>query len=576
MKTKLLIKSLLVAAGLSVGANAWAEEAALNPVGVFTWTNAPAITYDAAATSWTINQGGVTGGKIGRYAGPYAIVKFDASTTLAEKTLLTATLDFDITAGSYNSSINIAQMSSADFDPATVTTSTFDASATQFQAGDWSTKNSTIHFSYDVKERVSANNVLAFAIYTNTGREQTLKNVQLKLQYATGEVAKYAYTLKAIDESNNEIKTLASGEEYETNSVTAYFPYMFNNEGTLYATTQSPYGVTLDKDNASQNVTYKPASSDIVAYMEGEASTATSGENANYSNGKAGYAAGNNTQALATLPAGKYTATIYLVANGNRSIVIRNTANSDVNTNVIVSLPIDKNSAAGVYTSDEFTLLEETAIGFSGYTSGTKTNQSSDIDYIYVTKTGDVETVSPAVTDYATFSCDKALDFAAATGVKAYYATSADGSTVNMTKVEGAVAAGTGLLLQKTTGDIAIPVVATGVDLSSTNLLKAGTGAEVVTEGNTHRYVLAGEGENTSFYNLATAVVVPEGKAYLEVVTTASRLTIAFSDSEATGIAQIENGTLKTENSVYNVNGQRVMAPVKGLYIVNGKKIIKK
>ena len=369
---------------------AWADDTNLDPVGVFTWTNTPEINYDASATSWNINQGGISDGKIGKYAGPYAIVKFDAASILSEKTLLSAKLEFDITAGSYNSSINIAQLSDASFDPATVTTGTFDATGTQFQDGEWSTKNTTKHFSYDVKARVEANNVLAFAIYTNTAREQTLKNVKLVLQYSAGEVAKYNYSLKAVTGADADIKTLTEGEEYETNSVTAYFPFMFYNEGTLYTTENTPYSVTFNKDNTSVKVTYTEANSSIVKYMEGEESSACTGENANYSNGKAGYAVGNKTQALATLPAGKYTVTIYLVGNGNRSIVIRNTANSDVTTNTIVSLPIDKNSASGLYTSEEFAVYGETAIGYSGYTSGTKTNQSADIDYIYVTKTGDL------------------------------------------------------------------------------------------------------------------------------------------------------------------------------------------
>ena len=388
---KHLLKTLFLSIMMILGATgAWADDTNLDPVGVFTWTNTPEINYDASATSWNINQGGISDGKIGKYAGPYAIVKFDAASILSEKTLLSAKLEFDITAGSYNSSINIAQLSDASFDPATVTTGTFDATGTQFQDGEWSTKNTTKHFSYDVKARVEANNVLAFAIYTNTAREQTLKNVKLVLQYSAGEVAKYNYSLKAVTGADADIKTLTEGEEYETNSVTAYFPFMFYNEGTLYTTENTPYSVTFNKDNTSVKVTYTEANSSIVKYMEGEESSACTGENANYSNGKAGYAVGNKTQALATLPAGKYTVTIYLVGNGNRSIVIRNTANSDVTTNTIVSLPIDKNSASGLYTSEEFAVYGETAIGYSGYTSGTKTNQSADIDYIYVTKTGDL------------------------------------------------------------------------------------------------------------------------------------------------------------------------------------------
>ena len=576
MRTKLLMKSLLVAAGLFVGASAWAEEAALNPVGVFTWTNAPAITYDGAATSWIINQGGVSDGKIGRYAGPYAIVKFDASAVLTEKTLLTATLDFDVTAGTYNSSINIAQMSDASFDPATVTTETFDASATQFQAGDWSTKNATVHFSYDVKDRVAASNVLAFAIYTNTGREQTLKNLKLNLQYATGEVAKYSYSLKAVDESDAEIKTLASGEEYETNSVTAYFPYMFNNEGKLYTTAKTPYCVTFDKDNTSEKVTYSVASSAIVAYMEGEASSANSGENEAYSNGKHGYAAGNKTQTIATLPAGKYTATIKLVSNPNRSIVIRNTANSDVATNVIVSLPISKTSAAGVYTSDEFVLSEETTIGFSGYTSGTKTNQSADIDYIYITKTGEA-TVSATIgaTGYTTFASTEALDLSKLpAGLTAYYASAVGAEDVTFTSLDVAVPAGTGLLLKGTASTAYnIPVAATASALEGNKLV--GCTAETALTANANYWVLVNNAGAAEFQSLKTnGATIPAGKAYLNAAAAGSRLAIVFND-ETTGIATVENASVLNEN-YYNLNGQRIVAPQKGLYIVNGKKVVLK
>ena len=281
-KFTFFFKSLLVAAGLLLGSanSAWATETELAPVGVFTWTSTPAITYDGGATSWAINQGGVSGGNIGKYAGPYAIVKFDASSILDGKTLLTATLDFDIQAGAYNSSINIAQMTVATFTPSTVTTATFNAAATQFQSGDWSEKNSTKHFSYDVKARVEANNVLAFAIYTNTSREQTLKNVKLILNYSDAPVAKYSYSLKAVTAGDDEIETLESGEEYETNDVTLYFPYMFYKSTTLYTTATTPYSVTVDKDDANKTVTYATANSNIVAYMEGESATANSGFNA--------------------------------------------------------------------------------------------------------------------------------------------------------------------------------------------------------------------------------------------------------------------------------------------------------
>ena len=51
--------------------------------------------------------------------------------------------------------------------------------------------------------------------------------------------------------------------------------------------------------------------------------------------------------------------------------------------------------------------------------------------------------------------------------------------------------------------------------------------------------------------------------------------TISFVENNVTGIHSIENGELKIENSeVYNLQGRRVTQPTKGLYIVNGRKMV--
>ncbi len=570
MKKFTTFRTLLVALMALGATSTWADETQLDPTGVFTWTNTPEIVYDAEATSWAINQGGISGGKIGRYAGPYAIVKFDASAVLEGKTLLSATLKFDITAGSNNSSINIAQMSDATFNPATVTTGTFDATASQFQAGDWSVKNNTKSFSYSVTDRVETSKVIAFAIYTNTGREQTLKNVKLSLEYSTGEVSKFNYSLKAVDEDNADITELVSGEEYEGKTVNAYFPYMFYNNDVLYTTTVTPYVVTLDKDSKTATVTYVNASSNIVAYVEGESFNVNTKDNSNYSNGKTGYGSANKTETIKTLPAGKYKATIMLESNGNRSIIIRDKENTDVTTNIIVALPIDKNSTAGIYESDEFVLVKETTIGFSGYTvETTKTNQSANIDYLYITKTGEAPTsVSATITDagWATFYTDYALDFSGVTGLTAYTATLSE-STVTLTEVTS-VPAGTGVVLQGEAKTYEIPFI----ESSDTDKgdLKGSTTTAKEADGN--QYVLIMNSESNAQFTKATSGSIAAGKAYLEKAESESRILNVVFAGEATGIKAIE--TAQADGNIYNMAGQRVAAPQKGLFIMNGKKVI--
>ena len=44
-------------------------------------------------------------------------------------------------------------------------------------------------------------------------------------------------------------------------------------------------------------------------------------------------------------------------------------------------------------------------------------------------------------------------------------------------------------------------------------------------------------------------------------------------DDDTTGIESVEQST-KADNLYFNLAGQRVVQPTKGLYIVNGKKVI--
>ena len=70
------------------------------------------------------------------------------------------------------------------------------------------------------------------------------------------------------------------------------------------------------------------------------------------------------------------------------------------------------------------------------------------------------------------------------------------------------------------------------------------------------------------------AFAVAPNKAYLAVPASVAgaRSGFAFGD-DATGISQIENGKLKIEN-YYDLQGRKVSKPGKGLYIVNGKKVV--
>ena len=148
--------------------------------------------------------------------------------------------------------------------------------------------------------------------------------------------------------------------------------------------------------------------------------------------------------------------------------------------------------------------------------------------------------------------------------------------------------ANTGLLLKSKTGaavSTSIPVIAETVAAPETNYLKPGTGAEVAasTDG-TYHYIFAKQNGYVGFFNLASATTVDVGKAYLETTTDikpttpGARVAIVFGDDETTGVQELKNSKidgLKT-GDCYNLKGQRVSQPTKGLYIKNGKKVILK
>ena len=68
-------------------------------------------------------------------------------------------------------------------------------------------------------------------------------------------------------------------------------------------------------------------------------------------------------------------------------------------------------------------------------------------------------------------------------------------------------------------------------------------------------------------------MTIPAHKAYLTVSGSSQARALTF-DGETTGILSIENQMDSFKGEFYNLSGQRVSAPTRGLYIVNGKKVV--
>ena len=71
---------------------------------------------------------------------------------------------------------------------------------------------------------------------------------------------------------------------------------------------------------------------------------------------------------------------------------------------------------------------------------------------------------------------------------------------------------------------------------------------------------------------------IPGNKAFLVLTSTeaqAKSFVLEFEDGGTTGIETIENSKNSTDDGVYyDLQGRRVENPTRGIYIVNGKKVV--
>ena len=186
---------------------------------------------------------------------------------------------------------------------------------------------------------------------------------------------------------------------------------------------------------------------------------------------------------------------------------------------------------------------------------------------------GDGEAVEVTSAGLATFASDNKLDFTNVPNLEAYIAKE-NGSTIELTK-KNIIPAGTGVLLRAKNGTTAfgVPVTTADADNVSGNLFVRGTGTAVATGSGPYNYVLGKHNDVVGFYH-AGGMTVATDKAYIQTSIAAARLDLSFEEGEITGISEVMSQ--KVDGQFYDLQGRKVTTPTKGLYIVNGKKIVVK
>ena len=240
------------------------------------------------------------------------------------------------------------------------------------------------------------------------------------------------------------------------------------------------------------------------------------------------------------------------------------------------------------YLAYDYLTLTSNSASFSKQTISDVKYYSQFEQYDLYVNPSEVVSTTIGATGYSTFSCPVPLDFSGVSGLTAYVATSVGGDVVYLTPVTTAPA-NTGLVLKGNAGDYNIPVTANAAAPASNLLVGCIVETTVAADATSkfNNYVLVNNGGTPEFQSLLTnGATIPAKKAFLKngaYGASAPTLSIVFDDNDATGISDAMRLNNKEQiiNNVYDlqgrqiVNGKSVNGKLqRGLYIVNGKKVI--
>lgn len=185
------------------------------------------------------------------------------------------------------------------------------------------------------------------------------------------------------------------------------------------------------------------------------------------------------------------------------------------------------------------------------------------------------ETVSVSDAGFATYATKNNVKVPEDENVKVMTVkVNAEGTAIELNEVAAGtvIPAKTGILVKAPAGNCDFVVTSDKGETLANNDLKAAT--EDVTSADDKFFALTKLGEKVGFALVESGIVIPAGKAYLEVTKGTAAAKFFGLDGEATGINSVK--TAKADGAYYTLEGVKTTKPIKGLYIHNGKKIVVK
>ena len=284
-----------------------------------------------------------------------------------------------------------------------------------------------------------------------------------------------------------------------------------------------------------------------------------------------------------TLPAGNYSLSASLRTNAepleNKTQIrtyVNGTETSHSAGLTYTPAEYDWNSMDAWQTlTTTFTLTEETEVEMGVYSTGKNINNNSQgwfqVDNFKLTYLGDASAnMTVAVADgvnWGTFVAP--FDVTIPNGVKAYTCDAVEGDVITTTEVETTIPANTPVLVYS---EAAVSKTFYGkADAEDTPSYGVMFGTYEAKAAPVGSYVLQKNNDVFSFYKVGNSVQPTIGANRCYIVKNSGSTMLRFG-----GATNIQSMEQRGESVIYDLTGRRVDAAVKGIYIVNGKKMLVK
>ncbi|MBQ5982244.1 MAG: hypothetical protein IJL54_08770 [Prevotella sp.] len=370
--------------------------------------------------------------------------------------------------------------------------------------------------------------------------------------------------------------TIAEGSVSEGESVTFAYPEYILQDGTLYRTSLRnatgngfyKYTLTPAQDGEELVIEYAPAIENVVYFSEAENIEGATANDRNNTDIRCSNALGAifpEDVTIATLPAGAYKFGVQVWGNPGTTFEIKAGESTIMEAATVGYL--------NVYTKD-IVLTEEAEIVIAAAGSNGKV-----IDWVYIQRVGDVPSydINISSVGYATFY-DSKYSFEVPAGVTAKtYTYESPVLNESVVYAEGdVIPAGEAVVLEGAAGTYTFNYAVATAEKDADNVLKGTDEATEITSEN-KLYILSNGAHGVGFYfqnEDGTSITNGAHKAYLEVAGDVETKSFYLFDEASVTAIQGVVAAEAANGKVFDLQGRNVKNPVKGLYIVNGKKVV--